>query len=136
MTTQASAKLKITGGNQISFADPSVVDLETPKLTRGSFVSAYQGDLEGNEVLEELKCYTTPTTAKVYGLARFTGRLGDKSGSFVFEKIGQFEDGVLISTWTVVPDSGTGDLKNLRGKVDFKSGSVEEFPVIFDYYFE
>jgi hypothetical protein len=132
MNIQAKSTLKIKHGKQIPFSEIA----GGPKLTKGSFISAYHGELQGEGVLEELKCYFTDAFATVYGLERITGRIGDKSGSFVLEHLGKFEHGILTSKRTVIPGSGTGDLQGIRGEIDFTSGSAEEFPITFTYSFE
>ncbi|GIM48104.1 hypothetical protein DNHGIG_36530 [Collibacillus ludicampi] len=132
MKSQANSILKIKYGNEIPFSE---ID-GGPKLTKGSFVSLYQGELQGEGVLEELKSYFSEASATVYGLERITGHVGDKSGSFILEHLGKFENGILTSKRTVVPGSGTGDLKGIRGEIHFESGNAEEFPITFNYYFE
>jgi uncharacterized protein YndB with AHSA1/START domain len=132
MPAQAKSVLKLKNWNEMPFSEIE----GGPKLTKGSFVTVYQGELQGESVLEELKCYFTDAYATVYGLERITGRVGDKSGSFVLEHRGKFENGIHTSKRTVVPGSGTGDLKGIRGEIHFESGSAEEFPITFHYYFE
>ncbi|WP_396954462.1 DUF3224 domain-containing protein [Niallia sp.] len=62
--------------------------------------------------------------------------MGDKSGSFVLEHVGKYENGVLTSNRTIVHGSGTGELTGIQGEVNFESGSAEEFRITFNYYFE
>jgi hypothetical protein len=109
--------------------------LRGPKLTKGSFVLAYQGDLQGEGILEELKVHFSDKRAAMYGLLRITGRLGELSGSFVLKHTGRFVNGIVSSKQTVVPGSATGRLKGLRGEMSLQSASAKEFPILFRYYF-
>lgn len=132
MSTQAKSSFKIKSGNQYSFSEVE----GGPMLTKGSFVIAYKGDLQGEGVLEELKIHHTAALHSIYGLERIVGRIGDKSGSFVLEHIGKFENGVITSKRTVVPDSATGALTGLRGEINFIYGNAKASPITFEYYFE
>mgnify|MGYP000487920884 CR=1 FL=1 len=108
---------------------------EGPKLTKASCVLEYRGELEGEGVLEELKVNFTQGRAAMYGLQRVTARLGDTQGSFVLHYNSSLKNGVLISKQVVVPGSGTGGLKGLRGDMKITSASADEFFVTFDYRF-
>ena len=78
------------------------------KLTRVSAIKAYQGDIEGEGKLEYLMMYRTAGSASFIGLERVTGSVGGRSGSFVLQHNGTFEDGVAKVKLSVVPGSGTG----------------------------
>jgi len=39
-----------------------------------------------------------------------------RSGSFVFETTGSYDGGEARTTWSVVPGSGTDELRGLRGE--------------------
>ena len=109
---------------------------DSPKLIKGSFVMHYKGDIVGEGVLGELKIFISDNLATIYGLERIMGTLGEKKGTFVLQHTGIFRDGILNSRRTVVPGTGTGDLKGLTGEINFTSGPGEEFPVEFNYTFE
>ena len=128
---RANATFRIARGKEKPFS--AIKD--GPKLTQGTFTTVYRGDLQGEGILSELKVYYSETSATIYGLERITGRLGGKSGSFILEHDGTFENGVLKSKRTVLPGAGTGELVGLRGHITLQSGSAEEFPVTFDYEF-
>ncbi len=70
------------------------------------------------------------------GLERFNGSVGEKKGTFVFQRTGKFSNGAVESKWTVIPGSGTGQLKGIYGEVDFRSGPGKEFPIAFIYRFD
>ena len=60
--------------------------------------------------------YHEDGSATFIGMERVVGRLGDRSGSFVLQSSGTYGDGVVKAHWTVVPESGTGNLRDLRGE--------------------
>jgi len=93
------------------------------KMTRASAVFEFKGEMEGRGLVEYLMYYrhadeSDPHNAEaVYvGLIRFTGRLHGKSGSFVLEDHGTFEGRAARSTLTIVPGSGTDELRGITGK--------------------
>jgi len=102
-----------------------------PKLTRADVVYAYHGDLEGEGTIAYLMCYSSNNIAYFIGYEQVTGRLGDRSGSFVFQHNGTFEAGAVKDALTVVPGSATGDLSGLRGSGN--SGGDGEAVVTLDY---
>lgn len=107
-----------------------------PKLTRASVTNSFQGDIEGEGTLEYLMVYPGDDSASFVGLQRVVGRLGDRSGSFVLQISGKFENGTASETWFVVPGSGTGELRGLRGQGGFASGHAQAYTVTLDYDFE
>ncbi len=127
----ANATFQVKSGEEIPFSEAA----GGSKLTKGHFTLVYQGDLQGEGILEELKVHFTSKRADIYGLQRFTGQLGNLSGSFVLKHAGRFANGVVNVKQTVVPGSATEELKGLRGEINFQSAAAKEFPVTFHYRF-
>ncbi len=107
-----------------------------PKLTRASVTKAYQGDITGEGKLEYLMMYRDDGSASFIGLERLVGSVGGRSGSFVLQHTGTFKEGVATVTLVVVPDSGTGDLRGLRGSGKFAVGHQQPYSMTLDYDFE
>ena len=103
------------------------------KITRASVAKSYKGDIEGEGTLEYLMAYGHDGSASFVGIERLIGRVGDKHGNFVFQHVGTFEHGVAKSVWSVVPNSGTGDLQGLRGEVNAALGHATNYPMEFSY---
>jgi len=80
--------------------------------------------------------YRSAASASFTGLERVTGSIGGRSGSFVLQHTGTFEDGVAKVTLAVVPGSGTGDLRGLKGEGGFSVGHQPPFAVTLDYHVE
>ena len=108
------------------------------KLTRVRVTNSFRGDVEAESTLEYLMAYPDEKTASFVGLERVVGRIGDRSGSFVLQHSGTWEGGVVKCTLFVVPGTGTGELRGLRGKGGFVWGGQHDQPVPFtlDYDFE
>ncbi len=109
---------------------------EGPRLTRVSVSKSFRGDIEGEGTLEYLMLHRDDGSASFVGLERVVGRVGDRSGSFVLQHSGSFEGGTAEATWFVVPGSGTGELRGLRGEGGFASGHAEHYPITLEYDFE
>jgi hypothetical protein len=107
-----------------------------PKLTRASVTKSFHGDIEGHGAVEYLMMYRDNGTASFVGLERVVGRIGDRSGTFVLQHVGTFESGAAKVIWEVVPGSGTGDLRGLRGAGGFASTQAQRYPIKLDYDFE
>ena len=106
---------------------------DVPKLTRASVVKNFTGDIEGESHVEYLMMYRSDGSAAFVGLERITGRIGDKSGSFVLQRTGAFEGGQAKETYTVIPGSATGDLRGLAGEGSSSLGHGNEYPFVLNY---
>jgi uncharacterized protein DUF3224 len=104
-----------------------------PKLTRASVAKTFTGDLEGDGRVEYLMIYRPDGSATYVGMERVTGRLGGRTGSFVLQRAGVFEGGQAKETYSVVPESGTGELRGLRGEGSTAVGHGTEHPFTLNY---
>jgi Protein of unknown function (DUF3224) len=81
----------------------------------------FQGDLEGTSVGEMLASGPPPSGQKGSGayvaMERVTAKLGGRSGSFILQHSSSMNQGVQQQDITVVPQSGTGELAGLEGKM-------------------
>jgi len=79
----------------------------------------FHGDLEGTSRGVMLNATTSVKGSAGYvAIERVTGTLGGRSGSFVLQHSGTMDRGAPHLTITVVPDSGTGELAGLTGKMN------------------
>lgn len=106
---------------------------DLPKLTRASVAKTYSGDIEGEGQVEYLMMYRDDGSAAIVGLERVVGRIGGKSGTFVLQRIGAFEDGQAKESYSVVPGSATGELLGLKGDGTSAVGHGMEHPFELDY---
>jgi Protein of unknown function (DUF3224) len=88
-------------------------------LGRMSIDKRFQGDLEGVSKGQMLTAVTgVQGSAGYVALERVTGSLRGQSGSFFLQHSGTMTRGAPRLIITVVPDSGTGRLSGLSGKLD------------------
>ncbi|MBC7849874.1 MAG: DUF3224 domain-containing protein [Chitinophagaceae bacterium] len=127
----AKISFSITSGAEESFSDINPIS----KLTIGKFKLEYEGDLEGESVLTELRHYRHKSSASIYGLELVTGVINGRHGSFVVEHKGEFENGITNSLRTIVPGSGTDELKGVTGNYAISSGSQEKYDAVMEYTF-
>ncbi|MBZ5722414.1 MAG: DUF3224 domain-containing protein [Acidobacteriia bacterium] len=90
-------------------------------LGRMSIDKQFHGDLEGTSKGEMLSAATSVKGSAGYvAIERVSGTLGGRSGSFVLQHSGTMTRGTPQLTITVVPDSGTGQLVGLAGRMTIK----------------
>jgi Protein of unknown function (DUF3224) len=106
---------------------------DLPRLTRASVTKTYTGDIEGEGQVDYLMMYRGDGSAAFVGLERIVGRIGGKAGTFVLQRIGAFESGMAKESYSVLPDSATGDLSGLRGDGHSALGHETEYPFTLTY---
>lgn len=105
-------------------------------LGRMSLDKQFHGDLEATSVGEML----TAMSASVQGsgayvaVERVTGTLHGRRGSFALHHTGVITRGVPELTITVVPDSGTGELTGITGKLNIRIESGGKH--FYDFHYE
>ena len=91
-------------------------------LGRMSIDKQFHGDLEGTS--KGFMLSSAATIVKGSGgyvaMERVTGKLKDRTGSFVLQHSGTMTRGTPQLTVTVVPDSGTDQLTGLSGTMTIK----------------
>ena len=91
---------------------------EGASLGRLSLNKQFHGSLEGSSKGEMLTAMSDVNGSAGYvALERFSGSLNGRSGTFVLQHSGMMTRGTPQQSITVVPDSGTGQLKGLAGKM-------------------
>ena len=100
---------------------PQLFDDKTEEalLGRMSLDKQFHGDLEATSRGMMLSAGTSVKGSGGYvAIERVTGTLRGHSGSFVLQHSGTMDRGAPHLTITVVPDSGTGQLAGLAGKMN------------------
>lgn len=130
MSRHATGTFEVTSWDEQTYAE-----LEGGgKLTRASVAQAFTGDIDGEGAVEYLMCYREDGTASVVGLQRIDGRVGDRAGSFVVQSTGSFDGREARGSLLVVPGSGTGELRGLRGEGEMVAGATTS--IALDYEVE
>lgn len=79
----------------------------------------FHGDLEGTSRGQMLAAMTSVTGSAGYvAIERVEGSLHGRSGAFVLQHMGTMTRGRPELSVTVVPDSGTGGLEGLEGRME------------------
>ena len=88
-------------------------------LARLSIDKQFHGDLEGTSKGEMLSAGTPVKGSAGYvAIELVNGKLGGRTGTFVLQHTGTMNRGTPELSVTVVPDSGTGELVGLTGKLN------------------
>jgi hypothetical protein len=91
---------------------------EDPAIGRMRIEKEFHGDLEATSKGQMLAASTDVKGSAGYvAIERVVGTLQGRSGGFVLQHSGTMTRGEPQLTITVVPDSGTGDLAGLAGKM-------------------
>ena len=107
---------------------------EGPNLGRMSMDKTFQGDFEGVGKGEMITAMSVAVkeSAAYSAVERLTGTLHGKKGSFALQHTGVMDRGKPSLHITVVPDSGTGELAGLTGKMDIIiEGKAHKY--VFEY---
>lgn len=81
----------------------------------------YSGELQAAGKGEMLTAMTdTKGSAAYVAIERITGTLKGKAGSFVVQHAGTMRGGDSRLSVTIVPDSGTGELAGISGRMSLK----------------
>jgi len=113
MTTHASGTFEVK-------LSPQAPDDKSEDATLGrmSIDKQFHGDLEATSKGQMLTAGTAVKGSAGYvAIERVNGTLHGRSGTFVFQHSGTMTRGTPQLTVTVVPDSGTGQLVGLAGKM-------------------
>lgn len=109
-----------TGSFEVkSTPQPSGFKTEDPNLGRTTGEKRFHGDLEATSEVQMLTAGTSIKGSAAYvAIEKITGTLKGRSGTFILQHSGTMNRGVPQLTVTVVPDSGTGQLTGLSGKMN------------------
>ena len=100
---------------------------------RFSLDKQFHGDLAGTSRGEMLAISTAvPGSAGYVAMEQVSGTLNGRTGTFALQHTGSMTRGAPQLSVTVVPDSGTGELAGLSGKMDIKITEGKHF-YEFDY---
>lgn len=93
-------------------------------LSRLTIDKRFHGDLEGISKGEMLALQTEVKGSAGYvALERVTGKLKGRSGSFVLQHSATMTRGEPETQISVVPDSATGELRGLSGRMSISVGA-------------
>ena len=79
--------------------------------------------------------YRADGSATFVGLERVVGRISGRSGTFVLQRTGTFENGQAKESYSVIAGSATGELVGLQGEGHSAAGHGMEQPFELHYEF-
>jgi hypothetical protein len=92
---------------------------DDPTIGRMTLDKQFRGDLEGTSKGQMLAMQgEVKGSAGYVAMEKVTGTLSGRSGSFALQHTGTMNRGAAELSVTVVPDSGTGELVGLSGKMN------------------
>ena len=109
------------GDFDVKLAPQPTSDPENKLFGRYSLDKQFHGELEATSKGEMLSSGTEVKGSAGYvAIERVTGTLAGRTGSFVLQHSGTMTRGEGQLNITVVPDSGTGHLEGISGKMNIK----------------
>ncbi len=114
ITTHASGPFEVK-------LTPQATDDKDATLGRMSIDKQFHGDLEATSKGEMLSAMTSVKGSAGYvAIERVSGTLHGRHGTFILQHSGTMTRGAPQLSVTVVPDSATGELVGLTGKMTIK----------------
>lgn len=129
---KASAQISVQKYEPVEYDKPA----EGHTLAKIHVEESFSGDIEGVGVVEFLQAAGEDGSASFVGIERVTGKIAGKSGTFLLQDAGTVQGSLVSGQWFVIPGSGTGELKGLRGEGGFQANMGEGAQVHLDYWFE
>jgi hypothetical protein len=135
MSQQANATFAVKSWTETTWDGKPAAEVDGAKLSHAVVEYTYQGDIQGQSTIHYVMNYNADGSGQFVALEYFTGSIGGKSGSVVFQQVGTFEP--VTATLSVLPGSGTGELAGLRGESHISiPGHMEQYPFTLNYHFE
>jgi Protein of unknown function (DUF3224) len=113
MKMEANGVYENVEADEVPYGDRS----GSASLSRGTVRRRFQGEITGDSVADVLIARGAADRLGYVATDLFTGRVGDRTGTFVFQHGGTIDLGVLSPFGYVVPGSGTGQLAGLTGEI-------------------
>lgn len=103
-------------------------------LNRMSIDKTFHGELDATSKGEMLSAMTPVKGSAGYvAIEQVSGKLSGKMGSFVLQHFGMMDKGADRLILEVVPDSGTGELEGLFGKMAI---TIEDGKHFYEFEYE
>ncbi|HWN09058.1 MAG TPA: DUF3224 domain-containing protein [Pyrinomonadaceae bacterium] len=117
-TSKENAVTKHASGEFEVKLNPQADEKGEPTVGRMSLDKQFRGDLEGVSKGQMLAVMTDVSGSAGYvAMERVNGKLHGRTGTFALQHSGTMTRGTPQLIITVVPDSGTGELAGLTGKM-------------------
>ena len=122
-----------SGTFEVKVVPQAADDKDPTAVGRFSLDKQFHGDLSGTSKGVMLAISTSVSGSAGYvAIEQVNGTLNGRTGTFALQHTGTMTRGAPQLSVTVVPDSGTGELTGLSGKMDIKITDGKHF-YEFDY---
>ena len=128
MKGRSEARFDITGWD-----DQPYDEHEGVKLSRTRVTKTFSGGIEGESTAELLMAFGHDGSAAYVGFERISGRVDGRAGTFVLHHSASASGGEQSAEWSVVPGSGTEELRGLRGRARIAGDSKTGHTFTLDY---
>ena len=119
----------------IKSIESDVESVDGIKFARKSIDKVFLGELSATSKGEMLNALSPkPGSAGYVAIELVTGELNGKKGSFALQHFGTMSSENLNLILEVIPDSGTNELKNLKGNMSLNTEN-EQHSYTFEYQF-
>ncbi len=133
MKIQAKSTFSIKSWDERTWDGKPSLEISGEKQTLARVSYSYKGEVQGQSELEYLMTYRADNSGNYVGMERVEGSVRGRSGSFVLQHSGTFDAHGVRGTVFVVPGSGTGELKALRGEGSLDlAGESPEYPLVLE----
>lgn len=123
---RASGHLNVSSFEAHPYDDASTFTISDVRVTE-----EFAGGMVGVGSVHFIMVNELEGAAHFTGMERFLGKIGERSGSFILQNSGTLRNGLLNSTWRIIPGSGTGQLEGICGE-----GGCDPNGYLLDYWFE
>jgi hypothetical protein len=125
--------MRVTGKFDVTLNPQSSDDIgDGVPLARMAIDKRYHGELDASGKGEMLTALTPVKGSAGYvAIERISGSLQGRKGSFVIQHSGTMTRGAPSLSVTVVPDSGTGELAGIGGKMAIVVGDYHAYDLEF-----
>lgn len=131
MSTHADGQFEVTSWEEDAYDEFG----ENGKLTHARVEQTFRGDIEGEGAVQYLMVHSGETAARFVGQQRIDGSVEGRPGTVVLHVRGTFDGDTAEATWTVVPESTTGELRGLKGEGRFSAplGSTASYDLDYEW---
>ena len=105
------------------------------KYSKVKLVKEYTGELKGIGHLEYLMAYNKAGDATFTGIEHFEGSIDGYVGSFATIHEGMFKEGTVEASFEIIKNSQNGELTQLTGTGNYKTGHSMTVDFHFNYSF-
>jgi hypothetical protein len=134
MSTQATGSIDMKSWDEKTWDGQAHDAVTGHKLTQGTMIGGYSGELDATGETRFVMTYADDQNCLSVGHELVSGKLGERTGTFVLQHLGEFHDGVVTGGFTVVPGSGTGELAGLSGsgEIVWAEGANGQYTLNYD----